>query len=213
MSFLPDWHVFVQFAGAAIILTLIPGPDMALFVGRSIAQGRMAGFACILGCSTGIMIQVVAVAIGLSALIVASPTAFFLLKIMGAVYLLWLAFQAIRKGSSFALDNQKQARQSFKRNYLTGLGINLLNPKVILFNMTFLPQFVQAADPSAPEKILFLGLAFIPISLPFTVTMVLAADRFANLLKQNPLYVRILDWLMAGIFTAFAIRLLATQAK
>lgn len=213
VSWLPDWHIFLQFAGAAIILTLIPGPDMALFVGRSIAQGKKAGFSCVLGCINGIIIQVIAVSIGLSALIVASPMAFLLLKILGAVYLLWLAFQAIRNKSSFSLNQDRQARQSFRKNYLTGLCINLLNPKVLLFNITFLPQFVNAADPYASGKVLFLGLSFIPISLPFTITMVLAADKFAKFLKKNPRYVRCLDFLMAGIFTAFALRLLATQAK
>lgn len=213
MSFLPDAHVFLEFAGAAIILTLIPGPDMALFVGRAISQGKAAGLACIAGCTTGIIIQVFAVSVGLSALIIASPTAFFILKVAGSVYLLWLALQALLNRSNFFVDGKKQKKLSVKRNYLTGLAINLLNPKVLLFNLTFLPQFVDALDPHAPEKIFFLGASFIPISLPFTVSMVLAADKFARAIKENPHFVRILDFLMAGIFTAFAVRLLVTEVK
>ncbi|EJF90989.1 LysE family translocator [Bartonella tamiae] len=213
MTFLPDWLTFIQFAGAVIILTLIPGPDMVLFVSRSIAQGKAAGFACIFGCSTGIIIQVIAVSIGLSALIIASPTAFLVLKISGALYLLWLAIKTIRHKSGFTLHQTQKAPLSFKRNFLTALGINLLNPKVLLFNMTFLPQFVHATDPYAGAKILFLGLSFIPIGFPINAVMVFAAHQFASLLKKNPLYVRILDWVSAGIFTAFALRLLATQTK
>lgn len=213
MSFLPDGHVFIEFAGAAIILTLIPGPDMALFVGRAISQGKAAGLACIAGCTTGIIIQVVAVSIGLSALIIASPMAFFILKVAGSIYLLWLASQALRNRSHFFLEKSHQKKQSMKLNYLTGLGINLLNPKVLLFNMTFLPQFVNASDPHAAQKIFFLGASFVPISLPFTVSMVLAADGFANTIKKNPHFVRILDFFMAGIFIAFALRLLVTEGK
>lgn len=213
MSFLPDGRVFLEFAGAAIILTLIPGPDMALFVGRAISQGKLAGLACICGCITGIIIQVFAVSIGLSALIIASPKAFFVLKLAGSFYLLWLAFQALCNRSNFFLVRNRSKKFSFKRNYLTGLGINLLNPKVLLFNITFLPQFVDAADPYAPQKIFILGLSFIPISLPFTVSMVLAANRFAKMIKHNPLFVRLLDFLMAGIFTAFAVRLLIGEVK
>lgn len=213
MIFLPDWHVFLQFAGAAIILILIPGPDMALIIGRAISQGKMAGAACVLGCYTSIFIQVISVAIGLSALIIASPTGFFILKASGAIYLLWLAFQALRHGSKFSIDMGGKQKQSLRRNYLAGFWMDLLNPKVLLFNMTFLPQFVQASDPAAAQKLLFLGLAFIPISLPFTFLMLFAADKLAAILKQNPIYTRVLDWVMAGIFIAFAVRLIATQAK
>lgn len=213
MSFLPDGHVFLEFAGAAIILTLIPGPDMALFVGRAISQGKAAGLACIAGCITGIIIQVVAVSIGLSALIIASPTAFFILKVAGSMYLLWLALQALRNHSNFFLEKGNQKKQSMRLNYLTGLGINLLNPKVLLFNMTFLPQFVDSSDPYAAQKIFFLGVSFIPISLPFTVSMVLAADGFAKTIKKNPHFVRLLEFLMAGIFIAFAMRLLITVGR
>lgn len=210
MAFLPNWHVFMQFASATIILTLIPGPDMALFVGRSISQGKVAGLSCISGCITGIAIQVIGVSIGLSALIITSPFLFFLLKVLGTLYLLWLALQAIRNQSNFSLEQKKETRLSFKRNYLSGLCINLLNPKVLLFNITFLPQFVDAVDPYAPQKILILGLSFIPISLPITVSMVLAADKFASLLKKNPRYVRMLDFMIAGVFIASALRLLVT---
>lgn len=213
MSFLPDGRVFLEFASAAIILTLIPGPDMALFVGRAISQGKWAGLSCIFGCITGIVIQVSAVSIGLSALIIASPIAFFILKVAGSLYLLWLAFQALCNRSNFFLERNKQKKSGFKRNYLAGLGINLLNPKVLLFNITFLPQFVDAGEPYAPQKILILGLSFIPISLPLTVSMVMAADRFAKAIKENPLLVRLLDFLMAGIFTAFAVRLLMSKVK
>lgn len=213
MSFLPDIWVFLQFALAAIVLTFIPGPDMAFFIGRTLSYGRLAGLAGIAGCCTGIFIQVTLVACGISALIIASPTAFFLLKIIGAFYLLWLAFQAIRNKSALHFSGGKVKAPSLRSHYLTGIGINLLNPKVILFNIAFLPQFVDAHDPHAAGKILFLGLSFIPISLPVSICMVLTAGHFAKALNDNPKMVRALDWLMAALFTTFAVSVLMTKSN
>jgi threonine/homoserine/homoserine lactone efflux protein len=213
MSFIPDTAIIIQFAIATFIIAITPGPDMTLFVGRALSEGRAAGFACMFGAMSGIVIHTALVALGLSALIVASPQAFLALKIGGAGYLVWLAYQAIRYGSAFSPDTAKRAPRSLFQNWATGLGINLLNPKIILFFMTFLPQFVSAHDPHAPGKLFFLGMLFIPLSLPLTVPMVIAADKFAGLLKKNPTVTRIVDYLFAGVFSAFALKILTAQAK
>lgn len=213
MDFIPDTAIILQFAIATFVLAITPGPDMTLFVGRALSEGRAAGFACMFGAMTGILIHTALVALGLSALIVASPEAFLVLKVFGAGYLIWLAVQAIRKGSAFSPEKRAVRSRSLFRNWATGLGINLLNPKIILFFMTFLPQFVSAHDPHAPGKLFFLGLMFIVIALPFTATMVIAADRLAALLKKSPRITRLMDYLFAGVFSAFAIRILTTQAK
>lgn len=213
LTFIPEWTVFAQFVIATIILTITPGPDMTLFVGRALSEGRGAGFACMAGASTGIIIHTSMVALGLSALIIASPAAFTALKVVGAGYLVWLAVQAIRKGSAFSPEKAGGRKHTLFQNWLTGLGINLLNPKIILFNMTFLPQFVSAHDPHAMGKLFFLGLSFIPLSLPLVIPMILAADKFAGLLKKNPTVTRIVDWLFAGIFSAFALKIITAQAK
>ncbi len=214
MEFLPNTATLVQFAIATIVIAITPGPDMTLFVGRALSEGRAAGFACMLGAMTGIVIHTALVALGLSALIVASPEAFFVLKLVGALYLVWLAYQAIRHGSAFSPGTgEARAKRSFFANWATGLGINLLNPKIILFFMTFLPQFVSASDPDAPAKLFFLGALFIPLSLPITVPMVIAADRFSAFLKRSPRVTRVIDYVFAGVFSAFALRILMTQAR
>ena len=141
------------------------------------------------------------------------PQAFLALKIFGAGYLIWLAVQAIRKGAAFSPEKAAGPRQSLAGNWAMGIAINLLNPKIVLFFMTFLPQFVSATDPYAPQKLLFLGLLFIPISLPVTVPMVLAADSFASMLKRMPRVMRVVDYLFAGIFSAFALRILTASAR
>jgi threonine/homoserine/homoserine lactone efflux protein len=213
MTFVPDLSIILQFAIATFIIAITPGPDMTLFVGRALSEGRASGFACMLGAMTGIVIHTALVALGLSALIVASPQAFLVLKIFGAGYLVWLAWQAISKGSAFSPDATPRRPRSLVQNWATGLGINLMNPKIILFFMTFLPQFVSAGDPHAPGKLFFLGLMFIVLSLPVTAPMVIAADRFAGLLRQSPRVTRIVDYLFAGVFSAFALKILTAQAK
>ncbi|EHK58515.1 LysE family translocator [Allomesorhizobium alhagi] len=213
MPFIPEASIIVQFAVATFIIAITPGPDMTLFVGRALSAGRAAGFACMFGAMTGVIIHTALVALGLSALIVASPQAFLVLKIFGAGYLVWLAYQAIRNGSAFSPEKKAGSGRSLFQNWATGLGINLLNPKIILFFMTFLPQFVSANDPNAPGKLLFLGLLFIPLSLPVTAPMVIAADKFAGLLKKNPTVTRVVDYLFAGVFSAFALKILTAQAK
>lgn len=213
MDFLPDAATFAQFALATAILALTPGPDMTLFVGRAIAQGRAAGLACMAGAFTGIIAHTLLAAFGLSALIAASPAAFGALRIVGVFYLMWLAYQAIAKGSAFSPDTAKRPTAGIVANWATGVGINLLNPKIVLFFMTFLPQFVSAGDPHAQGKLVFLGLSFIALSIPLTVPLVLAADRFARLLRANPRITRIVDWIFAGIFSAFAVRLLVSEGR
>jgi len=213
MTFIPDTATILQFAVATFIIAITPGPDMTLFVGRALSEGRAAGFACMTGAMTGILVHTSMVALGLSALIVASPEAFFALKLFGAGYLLWLAWQAIRHGSAFSPEKQAGKGRSLWQNWATGLGINLLNPKIILFFMTFLPQFVSASDPHAPGKLFFLGLLFIPLSLPVTAPMVIAADSFSRLLRRTPTVTRVIDYLFAGVFTAFAVRILTAQAR
>jgi len=162
---------------------------------------------------SGIIVHSALVALGLSALIVASPEAFLALKVGGAGYLVWLAWQALRYGSAFSPDATPRPPRSFAKNWATGLGINLMNPKIILFFMTFLPQFVSASDPHAPGKLFFLGMLFIVLSLPVTIPIVIVADKFAGLLKANPRVTRIVDYLFAGVFSAFALKILSAQAK
>lgn len=213
-AFVPDLATILQFAAATLVIAVTPGPDMTLFVGRALSQGRAAGLACMAGAMTGILIHTLLVALGLSALIVASPQAFTALKAFGAAYLIWLAWQAVRHGSAFSPQVQAGgAQRSLWRNWAMGVAIDLLNPKIVLFFMTFLPQFVSANDPHAPQKLLFLGLLFIPISLPVTVPMVLAADGFSAMLRRTPRVMRAIDYLFAGVFSAFAVRILTAPAR
>jgi threonine/homoserine/homoserine lactone efflux protein len=165
------------------------------------------------GALSGIIVHTTLVAAGLSALIVASPSAFLLLKVAGAGYLVWLAYQAVWHGSAFSPEPGKRPKHSLFQNWATGLGINLLNPKIILFFMTFLPQFVSPGDPHAPGKLFFLGMLFILLALPITAPMVIAADRFVGLLRKSPAVTRVVDYSFVGVFSAFALKIITAHAK
>ena len=133
----------------ASILAATPGADMALFLSRTLAGGRAQGFAAQAGASVGLVVHTFAAALGLSALLAASAQAYEAVKIAGALYLLWLAFRAIRHGSALKLKADAPARGGLRGAFTNGLLINLTNPKIVLFFVTFLPQFISASDPHA----------------------------------------------------------------
>jgi threonine/homoserine/homoserine lactone efflux protein len=142
-DWIPSLAVLAAFTPAVVLIALTPGPDMTLFLAKTLGQSRAAGLAAMSGAVTGLVVHALFAAFGLSALLAASETAFMTVKIAGAGYLLWLAFEAIRHGSAFTADHDGSRRQRLGEIYVTGLGINLLNPKIVLFFITFLPQFVS----------------------------------------------------------------------
>lgn len=213
MAILPDLSVFAAFALAVVLLALTPGPDMVFYIGRALSGGRRTGFAALAGAVAGIFVHSLMVAIGLAALLAASATAFIVLKVFGALYLLWLAVDILRKGTTTRFEVEAGGPKSLRATFFSGLAINLLNPKIIMFFVTFLPQFVAAADPHATAKLLALGLAFIVIASPVCIALILTAERFAAALKRSPRALRIFDLLFAGLMASFAIRLLVARSS
>jgi threonine/homoserine/homoserine lactone efflux protein len=212
MSLVPDLQVLLAFTLAGIVLVVTPGPDMALFLGQTLTAGRARGFAAMLGVTTGVVLHSLIAAFGLSALLAASAVAFTALKIAGVAYLLWLAVGALRHGSAFTLRNEAAARRPLGQVYLMGLGCNLLNPKIIMFFVTFLPQFVSVSDPHAGAKLLFLGLYFAVLAVPICALLILLAERFTAAIRRSPRATRTVDWLFAGLMGTFAVRLLFWRA-
>ncbi len=211
-AFIPEFPVLAAFILASVVLGLTPGPDMTLFLSKTVSHSRQAGFAAASGALSGVVVHTILVAVGLSALLAASATAFAILKIVGALYLAWLAYDAIRNGSALSLDRQK-GTETLSAVYLKGLLVDLLNPKVIVFFVTFLPQFVSPADPDAAKKLLFLGLTFVVVNVPVNFGLVLFAERIAHHLKRSRRVTRIVDWVFAGVLGAFAVKLALTQSR
>lgn len=213
LAYAPDLAVILSFALAAIALAITPGPDMALFISRTVNFGTSHGFATAFGAMTGIAIHTMLAAFGISLLIVAAPTAFWFLKIAGAIYLLWLAFSALRSGAGLRLSKAGSKIPSLKNSYFTGVGINLTNPKVALFFVTFLPQFVSASDPHASAKLLFLGAEFVLVSLPIVIGTVLGAQWLTGTLMASERAQKFLNWSFAAVFAAFAATILTAEAR
>lgn len=212
MNFIPDFWTLVAFCTAAFVLAVTPGPDMTLMISRALSDGRRAGYFVVIGAISGIFVHTLLVAFGLSALVVASPTAFLILKIAGAGYLLWLAIQALRGSSSFSVEKRDKSDRTGFDHWLNGLGVNLLNPKIVIFFMTFLPQFVDAQDPVFTEKLIFLGVLFVVVASPIVFGVVYIADKVADWLDNNPKAMRMLDYCFATVFSLFAFRILLVQA-
>lgn len=211
-DFIPSLPVLATYLVAAIILGLTPGPDMTLFLSKTVAQSRAAGLAALAGASTGLVIHTVLVALGLTVLLAASVVAFTVLKVVGALYLIYLAVDAIRHSSSLSLD-KRRSNEPIRTVYLKGLLVDLLNPKVIIFFVTFLPQFVSAEDPNAAKKMLFLGLFFVVVNIPVCVPLILSAEQIAKLLRRSPKATRFVDWLFAGVLGGFAVKLILTETR
>ena len=212
MNFVPDLNVMLAYTAAAVILVITPGPDMTLFLGQTLTGGRARGIAAYLGASVGLVVHTMLAAFGLSALLAHSEAAFGLLKIAGVAYLIWLAVNGLRHGSALSLSSGATKPQPLGQVFLMGVGINLLNPKIIMFFLTFLPQFVSASDPHAGAKLMFLGLYFIVLAVPICLVLIVAADRFTAAIRRSPKVMRAIDYLFAGLMGAFAVRLLFAPA-
>jgi len=212
-SFIPDLTTLLAFALAAAILAITPGPDMALQLSRTVNYGRAHGLAVGFGAMSGIAVHTTLVALGISVLLIAAPVLFFALKIVGAGYLIWLAYQAIVHGGGLKIAAAAPRVPTLRQSFLTGVGINLLNPKVVLFFVTFLPQFVDRADPNAPGKLFFLGAEFIIVSIPLMVTTVLLAAKVTGVLTRTRWVQRALNYAFGGVFATFAAVILTAQAR
>jgi threonine/homoserine/homoserine lactone efflux protein len=209
---LPDATTLAAFSLAAVLLILTPGPDMTLFVSRAIVHGRAAGVATVIGTSLGLILHTLLAGFGLSALLAASPNAFALLKMVGAIYLAWLAIEMIRKGSALSTNTTPAEPMPLWRHAVMGLGINLLNPKIVIFFLTFLPQFVAVDDPLAGPRMMVLGGIYVILGFPICAAMALGAGGLAGFLKRHAKVARLLDWATATLFASFAARLLFARA-
>lgn len=176
------------FLVAAVTLVAIPGPNHLYIITRSIAEGRRAGIASALGVETGTLVHVSAAAVGLSALVAASATAFGALRYAGAAYLVYLAIRTFR--SRHDLAEPALRPQPLLRIFLDGLLVNLFNPKVILFFLAFLPQFVDPAAGSIPAQITVMGLVIAAIGLTSDLVYVLAAGSLGAWLRARPAFRR-----------------------
>ena len=213
MTFIPDSSTLLAYTVACVILFITPGPDMSLMLAKTMQGGRKAGMASMLGASAGCLVHSAPRRSGLSAIIAASATLFTIMKVVGALYLLYLAYDAIRHGSALRVDGEAGAPPSTSATFWLAVGTNITNPKVVLFFLTFLPQFIAANDPHAAQKLFFLGAYFVVFAVVAGFLLVLVAERFIRVMKGSPKVMRAIDYLFAGVFGFFAVHVLRTQAR
>ncbi len=201
-----DPYLFLAFLGAAWVLILAPGPDMVFVIGQTLTGGSRRGWAALLGIITGAMAHIVAAASGVAALLAASPGLFDTLRFAGAVYLLWLAVSSLRAAwYGRALIN---VTAPARKAYWDGLATNLTNPKVALFFLAFLPQFVHPGRAPAWLQMLILGPLVPLMSIPVFAALIASADRAAERLTR---FARWLDGLAGTLFLVLGLRLLFSE--
>lgn len=160
-----DAATLIVFAAAALALTIAPGPAVAYIVARGVEGGRSAGFASVLGITVGGLVHTVFAAVGLSAILASSATAFAVVKWLGVAYLLWLGLSRLFGGDEKSDTREPAGASSLSGIFWQGALVDVLNPKVALFFLAFLPQFVDPAGGPAWAQILLLGLAFAAVGL------------------------------------------------
>ncbi|ARU05811.1 threonine transporter RhtB [Comamonas serinivorans] len=207
---MPTLDTALTFFSLAVLLGLSPGPDNLFVLMQSATQGRRAGWWVVVGLCTGLVGHTLAVALGLAAVFAASPLAFTVLKLAGAAYLLYLAWGAWRAPASLAVPGEAQARTAPPTRlamWRRGVVMNLTNPKVGLFFLALLPQFVQAGRGPVAGQIVCLGLLFMLATLGVFGAVVLLAGVIRDQLARSARAQRWLNRAAAGVFVALAARL------
>ncbi len=202
--------------GIALIelgLVLTPGPNMIYLVSRSIMQGRRAGLVSLLGVAAGFLVYLAASVAGLATIFVAVPTAYTVLKLAGAGYLLYLAWQAIRPGGTAVFAPKELPLDSSRRLFSMGLVTNLLNPKIAVLYVSLLPQFIDPQRGSVALQSLTLGSVQIGVALTVNALIVVFAGTLAGFLGARPLWLRVQRYLMGGVLGALAVRLATERGR
>jgi threonine/homoserine/homoserine lactone efflux protein len=187
---MPDASTLALFGVAAITLLVIPGPAVLYIVSRSVDQGRAAGLASVCGVHVGTLLHVAAAALGLSALLVSSATAYHTVRWLGAAYLIWLGVRRLlardEDGAGAAAGPGPRSRRvGLRRIFAQGVVVNVLNPKTALFFFAFLPQFVDTARGSVPFQVLVFGVAFVLLGLVSDGAYALLASTGAGWLRRR----------------------------
>ena len=194
---------FGAFLIAGILLNLTPGSDTMYILGRSISQGKKAGLLSALGISTGALIHTIFAALGLSIILAQSATAFNVVKYLGALYLIYLGIKAMTSKSSneFKLEEGSELKNN-RKIYLSGVLTNVLNPKVALFFLAFLPQFIDPNYTNSTVSFLVLGLTFVTTGTIWCLILALFSAKLSGRIKQN---YKIKGWLdkFTGIVFVF----------
>lgn len=201
------------FAGAALLMVLTPGPNMIYLISRSICQGRKAGMISLLGVVAGFLVHMFAAAIGITALFLAIPMAYEALKWLGAAYLLYLAWQAVKPGARSPFEARQLPEDPPSRLFLMGFLTNTLNPKIAVFYLSIFPQFVSPDHGSVFAQSVVLGLIQIVVSFTVNTAIALSAGALAGWFVRNPRWLSAQRYFMGSVLAGLAVRLASEQRR
>lgn len=209
-----NWNDYLLFIPAVVVITLLPGPDFAITVRTTLVHGRRAGILCLLGVNLGVAVHTTAAILGISALIIGSEELFNILKWAGAVYLFWLGIGAIRESFQKKLEVPnaakkmvavEESRRTGLASFRSGLFCNLLNPKVVVFVLTFFPQFIDPKLPAAPQLAL-LGLTWSVLGILWLTVLVLLMEKIRAVFER-PSFRRWLNRTTGAVLILFGMKL------
>lgn len=209
---MPDISTLLTFALVAIGMALTPGPNMMYLVSRSLCQGPAAGLVSLGGVGLGFVFYMLCAAFGITALLFAVPFAYDALRFGGAIYLGWLAWQALKPGGRSPFEVRALEKDSNRRLFVMGTVTAVLNPKIAMLYLALLPQFVHPERGSVLMQSLVLGLTHIVCSLSVNASIAMSAGQISRFLGQRPAWLRVQRYLMGGVLGALALRM-ATEAR
>jgi threonine/homoserine/homoserine lactone efflux protein len=196
-----------QFALVALAMVLTPGPNMIYLTSRAICQGRMAGLISLGGIALGFMVYLLCAALGITAIFMSVPLAYDALRVAGAIYLLYLAWQAVKPGGRSPFQVKDLPEDSPRRLFGMGLFTSLLNPKIAILYVSLLPQFIQPEHGSVLLQSLVLGLTQITISVSVNAVIVFMAGSVALFFASRPTWQVFQRWIMGTVLAGLAVRM------
>lgn len=209
---MPDSAKLLAFALVALGLVLTPGPNMLYLISRTLCQGRAAGLLSLAGVGLAFLLYMLCAAFGITALLLTVPLAYDALRLAGAAYLLYLAWQAVRPGGRSPFQLRQLQRDPPRRLFAMGFLTNLLNPKAAVLYLSLLPQFITPGHGSVLLQSVVLGATQMAISLSVNALIVLSAGAIAGFLAARPGWLAVQRWLMGTVLAALAVRM-ATESR
>ena len=201
-----DMTGFGVFFVASWVLILTPGPDMLYVITRGIAHGRLGGVVSALGVTAGILVHTLLAAFGLAVVLQTSVLAFLVVKYVGAAYLIYLGIKALKETGSFVINEDRRSRR-VRTLFWQGVVSNVTNPKIALFFLAFLPQFVHGETGNVPFQMVSLGLLFAFFGVLFLTVVGYSAGWIGRWLAQKQHYVSMIRWLTGGVLIGLGVRL------
>ncbi|QXH44039.1 LysE family translocator [Pseudomonas xanthosomatis] len=206
---MPELANLLAFALICLGMVLTPGPNMIYLISRSICQGRAAGLISLGGVALGFVVYMLCAALGITALVMAVPLAYDALRIAGALYLLYLAWQALRPGGRSPFQVRDLPADSPRRLFGMGLLTSLLNPKIAVMYLSLMPQFIEPGHGSVLSQSLVLGCTQIAVSVTVNALIAVMAGSIAVFLAGRPFWQQVQRWLMGTVLAGLAVRMLA----